>query len=440
MLRGLFSIRRRLGGKDWSSVWPEHHEDPLYMRRKELIYFSHKYYYRAITLAEENSGLEQYFTEEKKEALRHDDFVPEQEMTLSAGGDLMPYAAINNSICEHLWDEIGDWFFDADLVTANLETPLVQSRKKSVVPEVMLSHMYFNADQEMFDVFSGSGKYKGYDLLSVANNHSLDQGAEGLQETLRFLQQKNISWCGARQAPEDAVPILEKNGIRIAFIGATFSLNAEQLPADKKWMIDHLPLNNPSPDLSRLVHQARKARELGADLLVAHLHMGCAYQPYPSLHSVKNIHRICRECGVDIVLGGHPHNPQPSEWLKITDPFSGKEKHCFIAYSLGDFVAYDIFKWCHLPMLIKFRIGKKGDDCRITGVKIKLLYTSATTEKGKITGLKFRDFNSALKEASEKGDAHEDKKELEELRLFAEKYLLHGNTGSLFEGYSDKGQ
>ena len=96
------------------------------------------------------------------------------------------------------------------------------------------------------------------------------------------------------------------------------------------------------------------ARQNGAEFLVAFLHMGCAYQPYPSKVTVDNMHQICKETGVDLVLGGHPHNAQPIEFFDITDPFSGQNKQTTIVYSQGDFVAYDIHKWCKLPLLLKF--------------------------------------------------------------------------------------
>ena len=55
---------------------------------------------------------------------------------------------------------------------------------------MMLNNMYFNGDKDMFAVFSGNGQYKGYDVLSFANNHTLDKGKEGLLSTIKFLENK----------------------------------------------------------------------------------------------------------------------------------------------------------------------------------------------------------------------------------------------------------
>lgn len=125
-------------------------------------------------------------------------------------------------------------------------------------------------------------------------------------------------------------------------------------PTEKPYLANHLNLNEANPDISLIVEQAKLARQNGAEFLVAFLHMGCAYQPYPSKVTVDNMHQICKETGVDLVLGGHPHNAQPIEFFDITDPFSGQNKQTTIVYSQGDFVAYDIHKWCKLPLLLKF--------------------------------------------------------------------------------------
>ncbi|MEN9738997.1 MAG: hypothetical protein RLZZ318_1031, partial [Bacteroidota bacterium] len=104
--------------------------------------------------------------------------------TLSIGGDLMPYAMLTAQNTQNLWQSVGPDFFASDVVFANLETPLVSHLPPAFVPEVMLNDMHFNANEDMMRVFSGNAQFKGYDVLSVCNNHSLDQGVEGLDQTL----------------------------------------------------------------------------------------------------------------------------------------------------------------------------------------------------------------------------------------------------------------
>ena len=146
----------------------------------------------------------------------------------------MPYECINKKQCAHLWDEAGDWFFDADIVTANLETPIVENKPASLVPEVMLKDMNFNGNKEQFDVFSGNGKFKGYDILATANNHSLDMGEEGVHETLNFLNREGVESVGtSSNKVEKSYKIIEKNGIKVGFLSFTYSMN-QYLPLANK--------------------------------------------------------------------------------------------------------------------------------------------------------------------------------------------------------------
>ncbi|ASS47842.1 MAG: hypothetical protein A3D31_18550 [Candidatus Fluviicola riflensis] len=423
---------RSIFGKKYVYPLKGHHEDPLKMSTGERLYLGYKYYYKAIVQAEENSGIAKQF----KVPLRPhipENFVPETAITLSAGGDLMPYTCINKETCGRLWDQVGEFFFSSDLVFANLETPIDPNKKPSSVPEVMLSNMYFNGDSELFDVFSAFGKYGGYDVLSVANNHSLDQQSGGLLNTLDFLTGKGIAYTGAAKTAEayNDFPILERNGIRIAFLAYTFSLNMETVPAETPWLCNHICLNEPNPNISSIIQQAKLARERGADLIAASLHMGCAYQPYPDQQIIDTMQRICREAGIDLVLGGHPHNPQPLSFYNFHDPVTGEERQSLIIYSLGDFVAYDIFKWCHAPLMAKLEISKgtiNGEKrTHITGIQLKAIYLDATVKKGKVTQLLFRDVKR-LRHPVERSILNRDsRKELAEIIDFLDEFVLPVN-------------
>jgi hypothetical protein len=429
LLRWLFKLRKILGGKDWIHPLKGHHEDPRKMNFRQQLYFGYKYYYRGIFKGDQGAELEQYFQSQGAKFENKDTSNSSQKLTLSAGGDLMPYLCINSEQCKNLWKESGDFFFDADIVVANLETPLNPKKPASLVPEVMLSNMYFNANLDMFDVFSGLGNYKGFDVLATANNHSLDQGEDGVVQTIEFLDQKGIQHVGtARSENErDAFPIVEKNGIKIAFLSYTFSLNALVCPEGKAYLANHLNLNEANPDLSLIVQQAQLARQKGAEFIVAFLHMGCAYQPYPSQTIVDNMHQICRQTGIDLVLGGHPHNAQPLEFLAITDPFSGKNKQTTIVYSQGDFVAYDIHKWCKLPLLLKFDIARINGEVVISDISAKLFYNYAQLKNGKVEALSLLDYTRLRENSSILATDLPAECEFEELSYFAEEFLLKGN-------------
>ena len=97
---------------------------------------------------------------------------------------------------------------------------------------------------------------------------------------------------------------------------------------------------------------------LKADFVVLSLHMGNAYQAYPGSHIVANVQHIFDTCGPDVILGGHPHNPQPAARYGFRCPLTQAEKQGFVLFSFADFIAYDIYNWCHLSLYLKLKIEK----------------------------------------------------------------------------------
>jgi Bacterial capsule synthesis protein PGA_cap len=426
IVRFYYRILQWFGKDQWESVVPSHHEDPLKMTFAEKRYLGHKYYFKGLIRPEEGSNLEEYFHNQHFRLDIPAGFSLVESITLNAGGDLIPYTCIQADVCKNIWRHTGDFFFNADIVFANLETPADYSKPSSAAPEVMLHDMYFNADAAMMKIFNGNDQYKGFDVVSVANNHSLDAGTKGLLNTLQLLKQKNIAYCGAAMKQEELhdFPIIDRKGIKIAFLSATFSFNKEVLPKGSEWLSNHIELNQPWPDISLLIQQADIARERGADIIVAALHMGCAYQAYPSMHSVNNIHAICDQAGIDIIIAGHPHHAQPMELY--VSPATSKQH--FIVYSLGDFIAYDIFKWGHLSLLLKLEISKgtlngQSFTC-ITGIQIKPVYMHAIIKNGTITSLELLDYLALRKNPSNYPFCKKDMQKFNEVSDFFERFVL----------------
>jgi hypothetical protein len=124
---------------------------------------------------------------------------------------------------------------------------------------------------------------------------------------------------------------------------------------------------------------------------------------------------------------------QPFEWYAYDTP-NGK-KNAFIIYSQGDFIAYDIFKWCHLPLLLKFTLtagmsaGKR--EVRITNIDARLFYLYAQVIAGKVTSLQLKDFLRLMNDDAELRNDMEAYREWQELKQFAAQYLLSGNLEHL---------
>lgn len=370
-IRALYFFVHLIKRTKWSRAKVHFGENPATMNWKDVLYFGYKYYYKSPQKASARR-VEEYFEDQEIPYVLAPPNGGESQLSISLGGDLMPYECINTKQCTHLWDAMGEWFFDADIVTANLETPIVEDKPASLVPEVMLNDMDFNGSKEQFDVFSGLGKFKGFDLLATANNHSLDMGEEGVHETIKFLKKERVSYVGTSSNKEEAsYKILEKNGIKIGFLSFTYSMN-QYLPEEgKEYLVNYLPLNEPNCDISIVKEQCSELKKQGAEILFLHLHQGNAYQKFPCDNSVSLYHRLFNACGLDVIAGGHPHNAQPCEMYTFPCPWTAKKKKGFAIYSLGDFIAFDIYKDCQKPVMLKLHFEKKGNEVNLLGIERK---------------------------------------------------------------------
>ena len=385
-LRTLLRTVHLTHGRRWQTPPQYFHDDPRHYTTKDLLFFAYKYYFKSPLKDDANGAVIDFLKKNPPIFSKPIDFEEKSSIILTAAGDLMPYEWIQPQFCPHLWDDIGDDFFDADIRFANLETPIDTSKPPSLVPEVMLNDMHFNGDKAMFDIFNPSkqtpqylkektGKNWQFDILSTANNHSLDMGEEGLNKTICFLKENNILHTGTATSEKERLdfPIIEKNGIRTAFIAYTFSMNQLTNPTDKPYLVNHLEVNQTNIDLMPLKKDVFYAKTIQkADFVVLSLHYGNAYQAYPGAHIVDNTQRIFEECGPDIILGGHAHNVQPMAAYPFNCPLTHEAKRGFVIFSFGDFVAYDIFNWCHLSVYLKLKISKGID---FKDKKIKTILT-----------------------------------------------------------------
>jgi poly-gamma-glutamate synthesis protein (capsule biosynthesis protein) len=118
-------------------------------------------------------------------------------------------------------------------------------------------------------------------------------------------------------------------------------------------------------------------------------------------------HRILEECGVDVIIGNHPHVIQPIEKYDYIDIISKKKKTGLIAYSLGNLVADFNTKNSLLSCLLKFKFLKGTQNGQektiISDLKIKPIYTFKEYHDGKYEQIRLLDF---LKLTSELDDGN----------------------------------
>jgi poly-gamma-glutamate capsule biosynthesis protein CapA/YwtB (metallophosphatase superfamily) len=209
-----------------------------------------------------------------------------------------------------------DWSF------ANLETPIAGDERG------FKGYPLFNAPTALADALADAG----FDIISTANNHALDQGYDGLVHTLETLRAKGLIPVGTADSEEAAkqIPLVEKNGIVNAFLAFTYGTNGIPVPKDKPYAV-HLI------DEENMAEQIQQARALGADVVSVSLHFGNEYQRQPS-EEQRSIARGAILAGADVVLGHHPHVVQPYEWFRA-ETEDGEIREGLIIYSHGNFIS-----------------------------------------------------------------------------------------------------
>lgn len=381
-----------------------------HMGADEKYWWGYKYYCGPIEEPEPGSGLEEFFRGQDLDFRPRDGFSETAGMTLCAGGDMLSHPGLNPGTTGALWDEVRDFFFSGDIACANLETPVAPSRPGSYIPKSILEPSALNNTPEMFERITEGGR--AINFLSTANNHCLDQGESGLLETLDFLDDKGIPHVGtARNAGErDRVVMVEKGGVRVAFVSFTFATNWSALPEGKEYLANYIRLNKPGVDLEPIARQVRAAREAGADAVVALLHWGLEFESFPVRHGVDTAHRLI-EAGVDVIVGNHPHNVQPIERYACTDPATGRRREGLILYALGDLLSiHRTLPNSRLASLARIRLSKGATGvatgARVTSLEMLPVYLHVGRRGGECVDYRVLDFRKLAAELRAGTDRH----------------------------------
>lgn len=220
------------------------------------------------------------------------------------------------------FEQVGALTKKADLFVVNLECPFTEKGEK------IAKNFNFRAKPELVAALIAGG----VDVVSLANNHMIDYGPEGLFDTINTLDTHQIVHFGAGRdlsaAREPA--IVEKNGVKIAFLGYFFlgDRNIEP-PAviatnEQPGVAGHF---NDIGELKKMLEADIRAAKQKADHVIPFFHWGRESKGQPEPYQIEAGHYAI-DVGASAVLGSHPHVLQGIEIYKGAP----------IAYSLGNFV------------------------------------------------------------------------------------------------------
>jgi poly-gamma-glutamate capsule biosynthesis protein CapA/YwtB (metallophosphatase superfamily) len=230
-------------------------------------------------------------------------------------GDIMLSRHVNTKMVEASnfslpFENTKDIINGADISFANLESPF--SDKETLAHRDLV----FKASPDAIQGLLAAG----FDILSVANNHALDQGTYGINYTYNWLTEHGILPSGIGPKTVDITDaIIEKNGISYAFL--SYSYSAANLGGDSSPLVGNF--NNPE----QMKQDILEIKGHYADVVIVSMHAGAEYTREPNNKQVEFAHKAI-DAGADIVIGHHPH------WVQTVEKYNGK----WILYSLGNFV------------------------------------------------------------------------------------------------------
>ena len=166
----------------------------------------------------------------------------------------------------HNFTDMKKYFDNADLVIGNLETVFAGENVG------ISDYPCFNSP----DSFADAIKDAGFDVLTTANNHSMDKRMAGVLRTLDVLDERGIDHMGTYRSAEERDNILIKdvNGIKIAFLSYTYGTNGIPIPEGKEYAISLIDKDKLAQDMAALRPQC--------DYLVISLHWGTEYLLEPT--------------------------------------------------------------------------------------------------------------------------------------------------------------
>lgn len=248
-----------------------------------------------------------------------------RKVSISAVGDILIHSSVYNDakIGDQRYDftpmfqEVKPYLEKADITFANQETMI------GGVEHGLSNYPAFNSPKEVGDAL----KHVGVDIVSLANNHTLDRGEAVVKSAIDHWKKLDMAYVGAYESFEDqsTLRILERHGVKVAFLAYSYGTNGIDVPKGKEYLINLI-------DYDAIEKEVMRAKEQ-ADVIILSSHQGTEYDVYPN-EEQKELMQFAADLGVHAVIGHHPHVLQAIDWIE------GKEGNKMLGiYSLGNFLS-----------------------------------------------------------------------------------------------------
>jgi poly-gamma-glutamate capsule biosynthesis protein CapA/YwtB (metallophosphatase superfamily) len=247
-----------------------------------------------------------------------------ETLTIGAVGDILIHDVVYQDAFQGgtyqfdpIFQYVKEMMEKPDILTANQESTLGGTELG------LSSYPLFNSPHEVGNALVNAG----VDIVSTANNHSLDKGEKGIDSETAYFDRIGLPHVGSFTNPADqqSLRIIDKNGIKLAFLSYTYGTNGIPLPTGKSFLVNII-------DRKKMAQEIQQARSQ-ADVVIMSIHWGDEYHRMPT-NQQKDLAGLLINEGVDIIFGSHPHVLQPMEWISAKNGRKG-----FVIYSLGNFIS-----------------------------------------------------------------------------------------------------
>lgn len=278
-----------------------------------------------------------------------------------------------------LYEEVKPYIEGADLAYVCQELHLDDELGPKGYPS-------FNVTSQMADALVDTG----FDLVAGASNHCYDWASFGAAEHSRqTFDESPLAYTGTANSQEqaDELVVVERNGIRFAFLAYTYGVNgyaADELPPYAVNIMDE----------DRIRADVQRARE-EADVVLVAMHWGTENTHEPDAQQ-QEYAQLLADLEVDVVLGSHPHVIQPLEWVE-----GANGNRTLVAYSMGNFISYHDFPGFknELGGMLGCTFVRDGDDVHVEDVQWWPLVNH--TEGGQYRVYTLSDYTVKLAERNE---------------------------------------
>ena len=243
------------------------------------------------------------------------------------GDSLKEYGKNSNELYGDIFSDISKYFSDSNIVLGTYEHNINEDNK----------------------VFANAIRESGVNLVTLAHNHALDNGIDGLNTTKNYLEEIGIETIGTySEEAKDRVKIKEERGANIAFLTYTYDSGEEEINVYNEETVKN--------DLSYA--------EENADYTIVLMHWGDV-----STNSANDVQKsqakFLVDNGADILIGAHPSAVQPMEIIK-----NSNGEDCFVAYSLGDFTSDFKSENSNLELILNIQLYYNAQENKVSLYKV----------------------------------------------------------------------